>query len=71
MLENRPFALKGPTKLTEIKQQIGVLEYKGKIDQIQFENLSANIYIKEKLSDDEKKTLVSILQDYEINFYDI
>lgn len=59
-----------PTKLTDIKKQIGVLEYKGKIDQVQFENLSANIYIKEKLSDDEKQTLQHILQDYKVNFYE-
>lgn len=66
MLENRPFAIKGPTKLTEIKKQIGALEYKYKIDQVQFENLSANIYLNKSLTTDELETLQNILQDYKI-----
>lgn len=71
MLENRPFALKGPTKLTEIKKQIGVLEYKNKIDQIQFENLDVNVYLNTSLTTEEISFLQYILQAYKVNFYDI
>lgn len=70
MLENRPFALKGPTKLTEIKKQIGVLEYKNKINQVQFENLNVNIYLNETLNSDELTALKHILKDYKVNLYE-
>lgn len=70
MLENRPFALKGPTKLTEIKKQIGVLEYKNKIDQVQFENLDVNIYLNDTLNNDELITLKNILKDYKVNIHE-
>lgn len=69
MLENRPFALKGPTKLTEIKQQIKELNFRNKIDQVQFENLSVNLYTNSELSDDEKKILDGVLKDYKTNYY--
>lgn len=71
MLENRPFALKGPTKLTEIKQQIGVLEYKNKINQVQFENLQVNIYLNQSLTANEDSILKQILKDYKVNIYGI
>lgn len=70
MLENRPFALKGPTKLTAIKKQIGVLEYKNKINQVQFENLDVNIYLNKSLEKDELTSLQEILKDYKVNIYD-
>lgn len=70
MLENRPFALKGPTKLTEIKKQIGLLNYKYKINQVQFENLDVNLYLNEKLESEEINSLKEILKDYKVNVYD-
>lgn len=69
MLENRPFALKGPTKLTEIRQQIKELNFRNKIDQVQFENLSVNIYTNSELNHDEKKILDGVLKDYKANYY--
>lgn len=69
MLENRPFALKGPTKLTELRQKIKELSFKNKIDQVQFENLSANLYTNGELSDDEKKILDGVLKDYKTNYF--
>lgn len=69
MLQNRPFALKGPTKLVEIKKQISNLLFKNKINQVQFENLSVNIYSDEKLDDDEKAILDEILKDYKTSYF--
>lgn len=69
MLENRPFALKGPTKLTEIKQKIKELNFRNKIDQFQFENLSVNLYTNSTLNDDEKKILDGVLKDYKTNYF--
>lgn len=70
MLESRPFAIKGPTKLLEIKKQIGVLQFKGKINQIQFENKTVNCYLNTALTFEETKQLQNILQYYKINFYE-
>jgi hypothetical protein len=66
MLENRPFALKGPTRLTKIKQQIGVLTCKHKINQVQFDNLNVNVHINQKLEIDELTFLQDILKDYTV-----
>lgn len=71
MLENRPFALKGPTKLTAIKEQIGQLSFKSSIDQVQFEGLQANIYLNQQISTDGVNKIREILKDYEVKFYDI
>lgn len=71
MLENRPFALKGPTKLTDIKKQIGALEYKSKLNQVQFENFNVNIYVNESLMPNELETLKNILEGYTVMIYDI
>jgi hypothetical protein len=66
MLENRPFALKGPTKLTDIKKQIANLSCKNKINQVQFDNLNVNLYINQKLEIDELTILQEILKDYTV-----
>lgn len=70
MLQNRPFALKGPTKLTEIKEKISRLDFKSSIDQVQFENLTANVYLKNRLDESYTNILKEILQDYEVKIYE-
>ncbi len=70
MLQNRPFALKGPTKLTEIREKIATLEFKSSIDQVQFENLTANVYLNNKLDEGCIDILKNILSDYEVKIYD-
>lgn len=70
MLENRPFALKGPTKLINIKKQISILAFKNKINQVQFDNLNVNLYVNKKLEDDEINILQDILKDYKIKIYE-
>ncbi len=69
MLQNRPFALKGPTRLTQIKDQIAQLEFKSKIDQIQFEGLEVNVYLNDVLDEESMEKIKSILSDYTIKFY--
>lgn len=71
MLQNRPFALKGPTKLTIIKEQISELSFKSSIDQIQFEGLEANIYLNGKIDDIGVNKITEILKDYTVKFYGI
>lgn len=70
MLQNRPFALKGPTKLTEIREKIRELEFKSDIDQVQFENLTANVYLKNRLDENCINKLKEILNDYEVKIYE-
>lgn len=69
ILQSRPFALKGPTKLTQIKEKISQLSFKTKINQIQFENLTVNVYSTIELTTDEKYTINNILIDYTVNYY--
>jgi phenylacetate-coenzyme A ligase PaaK-like adenylate-forming protein len=66
MLQNRPFALKGTSKLIDIKQQISQLSFKKYLIQIQFENLSVRISSSRELSYIEKEILQNILKEYEI-----
>jgi hypothetical protein len=66
MLENRPFALKGSTKLTSIKQQISQLSFKKDLIQVQFENLNVRIASSRKLNINEKGQLQNILKEYRI-----
>ena len=66
MLQNRPFALKGTSKLTDIKQQISQLSFKNDLIQIQFENLSVIISSSRNLETVEKEILQNILKEYEI-----
>lgn len=66
MLQNRPFALKGTTKLTAIKEQISQLSFKRDLIQVQFENLRVSIVSSRKLEDNEKDKLQNILKEYEI-----
>jgi hypothetical protein len=70
MLENRPFALKGPTMLTDIKKQINSLSYKNKLNQIQFDNLVVNLHVNQKLQTDELNTLQQILKDYTVKIHE-
>lgn len=70
MLENRPFALKGPTKLTEIREQIKRLSFKNQINQIQFDNLTVNVYNDSELSTEQKNILNNILSDYKVKYYE-
>lgn len=70
MLQNRPFALKGPTKLTEIRQKISTLDFKNNIDQIQFENFTVNIYLNAKLNNRCIDILKNIMTDYQVKIYD-
>jgi len=66
MLQNRPFALKGTTKLTTIKEEISKLSFKGDLIQVQFENLSVSVVSSRKLEDYEKDQLQNILKEYRI-----
>jgi hypothetical protein len=66
MLQNRPFALKGIAKLTDIKQQISQLSFKKYLIQVQFENLSVRVSSSRELSSVEKEILQDILREYEI-----
>jgi phenylacetate-coenzyme A ligase PaaK-like adenylate-forming protein len=68
MIENRPFSIKGPGKITEIKKRIGLLPYKSELSQVIFENLIVNIACKRKLSESEQSELQDILQGYKLNF---
>lgn len=70
MLENRPFALKGPVKLTAIKKQISQLEFKNKINQVQFDGLNVNIYLSEPVGENGVNIISSILKDYKVKFYE-
>jgi phenylacetate-coenzyme A ligase PaaK-like adenylate-forming protein len=67
MLQNRPFALKGPTRLTEIREQIGRLDFKGKINQVQFDGLSVNVHLNEELDRDSIDKIKEILSDYAVS----
>ena len=66
MLQNRPFALKGSTKLTSIKQQISQMSFKADLVQIQFENLSVRISSSRELEIFEKEELQGVLNEYTI-----
>ena len=68
MLENRPFGLKGTTKLTSIKQQVSKLDFKQDIVQVKFDNLKVDIVAKRELLDVEKEQLDNIFNEYEINY---
>lgn len=69
MLENRPFALKGPKKLTLIKEQISQLEFRNKINQVQFDGLAANVYLNEKIDEAGLNKIKEILSDYTLRIY--
>lgn len=66
MLQNRPFTLKGTSKLIDIKQQISQLSFKGDLIQIQFENLSVMISSSRNLETVEKEILQNILKEYKV-----
>jgi hypothetical protein len=68
MLENRPFGLKGTTKLTSIKQQVSNLCFKQDIVQVKFDNLKVDIVAKRELLDIEKEQLNNIFNEYKINY---
>ena len=66
MLENRPFALKGTTKLTSIKEQISKLDFKKDLTQVQFELSNVRISTSRILETFEKDILQNILKEYKI-----
>jgi hypothetical protein len=69
MLENRPFALKGTEKLTNIRKQISKLDFKSQIKQVQFENFNVKIHVSKDMDYEQIKLLEEILKDYKINIY--
>lgn len=70
MLENRPFAIKGPTKLAELRKQISTLPFKQKIDQIQFGSRGVSIYTKRSLHEPEKQQLSCVLAGYNLSYFE-
>lgn len=68
MLENRPFGLKGTTKLTSIKQQVAKLDFKQDIVQVKFDNLKVDVTSNREFTDIEKEQLNNIFYEYEINY---
>ena len=66
MLQNRPFNIKGPTKLTAIKEKINKLYFKKDLVQIQFKELNVSVSTKRQLSAEEEFELKNILSDYKI-----
>lgn len=70
MIQNRPFELKGSQYLTTIKQQISQMDFKYKIGQIQFSNLTVNVFCQDKLEKSEVMALKSVLKDYEVQIYE-
>jgi phenylacetate-coenzyme A ligase PaaK-like adenylate-forming protein len=68
MLQNRPFEIKGPTRLIEIQNKINNLEFKDKISQVQFDLLNVNIHA-EKLNKQEIFQLEVILKDFILKIY--
>jgi hypothetical protein len=71
MLQNRPFDIKGPIKLTAIKEKINKLNFKKDLVQVQFEGLNVSISTKRHLNREEKIKLKNILNDYEISINEI
>lgn len=47
-----------------------MIDFKNKINQIQFDNLSVNVYNDSKLSTKQKDILNNILKDYEVKYYE-
>lgn len=66
MLQSRPFDIKGPQKLTEIKEKIYSLSFSNKIQQIQFYIENVKVISKEKLNDEEKKLISNVLDSYKV-----
>jgi hypothetical protein len=68
MVDTRPLGIKGPNHITEIRSKINDLSFKSKINIIQFENFSVNIYCKESLKAKEYQTLKQIFKNFRINY---
>lgn len=68
MLQNRPFAVKGPSKLTEIKSKISSLGFKTKIKQVHFLEENINLITSLELTQEERKTVDDILKDYIVKY---
>jgi hypothetical protein len=66
MLENRPFAIKGTKKLTEIKEEIKKLDFRKDLIQFQFENSNIRISTRRDLNEEEKNKLKNLLYEYDI-----
>lgn len=71
MLQSRPFDLKGPQKLTEVKEKIYSLDFKHKIKQVQFYLNDVNIISTEKLNPQEKQHIDNILKFYNVRYSEI
>lgn len=66
MLRNRPFSVKGPSSIINLRKQILELNFKDKIAQIQFDGLKVNIFLEEKLDENSSEILVDLFKDYEV-----
>lgn len=71
MLENRPFGIKGPTKLTEIKEKINNLYFKEKLICVNFDNLKAIITVKQDLNQNETENIKEILKNFNCTFINL
>jgi hypothetical protein len=68
MLESRPFEVKGPKKLNEIKKLISELDFAQIITHVQFNGLSVNITVSEAISKEQEEILQEILIGYKLYF---
>jgi hypothetical protein len=68
MKQNRPFALKGIKRLSEIRKEFDKLDYNKDILQVEFNNLSCRVVTKRKMDDLEIEKIKLILEEYNIIF---
>lgn len=66
MLENRPFEIKGPKKLQEIKRLISALSFTDTISHVRFDGVYANITLNDKITIEQQQALESILDSHKI-----
>jgi hypothetical protein len=66
MIDNRPFNIKGPDKLNDIKNKIINLDFSSDIDQIVFDGKNVLVYIKNNLDDSQINQLKNILINFNI-----
>lgn len=68
MLESRPFEVKGPKKLNEIKKLIGELSFAQIITHVQFNGLLVNITLSKNITKEQEEILQNILIGYKLYF---
>lgn len=68
IIQSRPFALKGPSRLINIQKQVADLSFKNKISQVQFDKLCVNIYCNETLTENEISILDTIFIGYSTKY---